>query len=437
MAFFLCGARQHHQAPSSSLYSYSCPSLSTTTNSSTIAPAPVYITIGPPCCGKTEALRSHLLEKGYNPDVVFSSDVALHHQPSVYHRIPLAGFLFPTTHLNSSVAAQLLSSGCSVLERLCDPSHEKTDSELRHVIMRLAGRMTPQEFQDRVLQQAKQAGDSIPFFQKRRRAIAHDLHRAVEHVAAQAVAQVICQLQFLQQEEAHHDDDDEELPYQEQDDKDQKSFKDITNIMNATQAHLLSARQLLKTPHVDLFVPQAIFHGGIHHAEVEFQQKLLEQPLLPISWGNTNTRPTEYVAALSAAQSANRPVEFLAWGTPRLPRTTRCFLLQTNVARFRNTGRYIPAGAIGAALGRVESLIKEAERQVENLFDNETRPCNFSREEEWTCYKMNVALAHLAGFRMDRKGFVEQVGEPKRLRPKVARSKQQTSKRGALDCSKG
>jgi len=82
------------------------------------------------------------------------------------------------------------------------------------------------------------------------------------------VAQVICQLQIQQQE---HDNDDEELPYEEQEDDNDKeeegtSSFDVPN-MNATQAHLLSARQLIKTPHVDLFVPQAIFHGGIDSAQ--------------------------------------------------------------------------------------------------------------------------------------------------------------------------
>lgn len=382
--------------------------------------APVYITIGPPCSGKTEALRAYLLSEGYNPDNVFSRDVALDDQSSVYHRIPLAAFLFPSTHLDPSIGQQLLKSGSTVKDRLFDPSYDSTDQEIRNVMLRIAGRITPHEFAERTLALAEQAGDTVKFFQKRRTAVAHDLMTAVEQVVVQAVSEVICQMQLQQRydDEDCHDSSDE-LPYDDEA-EDTENKLDLTSL-NATQAHLLSARSLIKTPHVELFVPQAIFHGGIERAHEAFCELLQSFRKAPVSWGNTNTRPLEYAAALSAAERIGRPVKFIAWGTSRLPAVSRQELLRRNVARFRNTGRYIPAGAIGAALGRVESLIKDAKEQVEELFgDKEPHPTGV-HPDQWENHKMDVAFACLAGFHMDEDGFVVQVDQTSDFRKKTVR----------------
>jgi hypothetical protein len=85
----------------------------------------------------------------------------------------------------------------------------------------------------------------------------------------------------------------------------------------------------------------------------------------------------EYGSALAAAQAARRPVRFVAWGTRHLPRVSRGELLRRNVERFRCTGRYIPSGAVGAALGRVERLIQVAQQEAEKMFrrnNNNTQP---------------------------------------------------------------
>jgi hypothetical protein len=373
----------------------------------------VLITIGPPCCGKTEALRSYLLSEGYDPDDVFSKDVALDDDSAVYHRIPLAAFLFPSSRLDPDIGAQLLQSGSTVQERLLDPSYDSTDDEIRNIILRIAGRITPQEFAKRTREQAIQAGDTVKFFRTRRIAVAEDLIGAVEQVVVQAVSEVICQMQLKRDAEA----EDDELPYdddEEENGTDPAAKLDLSTL-NATQAHLLSARALIQTPHVDLFIPQAIFHGGIDRAE-QVLCELLQSSTVerPASWGNTNTRPTEYAAALSAAERAGRPVRFVAWGTGRLPRVSRQELLRRNVARFRKTGRCIPAGAVGAALGRVESLVNDAQQQAEKLFGDRACPPEL-QPVEWENQKMDVAFASLAGFRMDEGGYVVKVDEPKHL----------------------
>jgi hypothetical protein len=388
----------------------------TTTAAAAVTVAPVYITIGPPCSGKTEALRAFWLAEGYNPDQVFSHDVAkLDEQSSVYHRVPLAAFLFPSQHLDPNLGQQVLKSGATVHDRLLDPSFESTDEEIRNVMLRIAGRITSEDFQNRTLALVERARDNVKFYKQRRLAIAYDLMAAVEQVAVQAVSEVICQMQLPEVPEEGTSND--ELPYE-------REFDKLDAATTSISAHLLSAKALIKTPHVDVFVPQAIFEGGISKAEEQLQKLLQMSNDSPVAWCNTNTQPLEYATALDAAEAMGRPVKFVAWGTSRFPKLTRQELLRRNAARLRNTGRYIPAGAISAALRRVEELVSNAQQRLEMIPD----PCpDGVPAQEWEEHKMDVALAALAGFHMDQDGFVVQVDEPTYFRVRQKKGRQRNN----------
>ena len=380
--------------------------------------APIYITIGPPCSGKTEALRSHLFSVGYNPDDIFDRDVALGNQGGVYHRIPLESFLFPSTKLDTVVGSQYLHGNTTVRDRLCDPAFFATDQEMRNVLWRVAGRLTPREFATRCqAEQARRAmgnlrynnNDFDPYVASMRRALAHDLARATEEVAMQAVAEVICELEFDVNDETQSAPD---LP-----DIKEKRNSEIPDrhTINATQANLLSARKLIGTSWIDLFVPQALFQRGIPRAK-EYLSNMLTSSRSdqPVSWGNTNTRPTEYAAALAAAEEVGRPVEFIVWGTQRFPALSRQELFRRSVSRLRRTGRYIPAGVIEASLGRVHSLLMEVQRESDILFP-ESSANDDNEDDDIALRKLSVALASLAGFYMDDHGFVTHVDEPKHI----------------------
>ena len=401
--------------------------------------APLYITIGPPCSGKTEALRNHLWSVGYNPDDVFDRDVAHVDQGGVYRRIPLVTFLFPHRRLDATTTAVLYGT-TTIGDRLRDPAFVATDQELRHVLWRLAGRITPREFATR-----RQAAEVVRARTSPRRALAHDLARAVEQVVVQAVGEVICQMQLESGGGDDDDDDDsikgepaassefsqstesdtEELPEDRRKKAQQQNVLGLEEL-NAlsdelTSARKLSERKLIGTTHIDLFVPQALFQKGIPRSQAQLLATLeTAAPYQPVSWGNTNTRPNEYAAALTAAQHSGRPVEFIAWGSSRFPRVSRQELLRRNVARLRRTGRYIPAGAMEASLGRVETLMEMAHIELNNLFGTEEDNADHADTAQW---KLNAALASLAGFRMDQNGFVTQIDTPKPLPNPYARRK--------------
>ena len=419
----VCQARYSHaQAHTNSNHrEEEATSTETSTLSAHSVPAPVYITIGPPCCGKSWGLKCCLERDGYDPhDILSSKDVSvsLDEQAGVYQRVPLEAFIYPTTHLDPVLGKQKLKSGVSIKERLLKPSPaplDSTDAELRNIILRVAGRITAQDFADRTRELAVQAGDTVKFFRKRRQALAEDLIKAVETVSAQAVGEALFQREAQIAPDASEEDENE-LPYDHRETPETKVDLPTTT---APSAHLLSARTLIQTPHVDLFVPQGIFNGGIDRAKERLQEILISVPLTtPVVWGNTNTRPEEYASALSAAQRARRPVKFIAWGTPHLPRVSRGELLRSNVERFRATGRYIPAGAVGAALGRVERIVKEAEKEARKMQEASHDEDDMTTlETDILPHDMNIAFAGLAGFLMDSNGLVAKVGEPKVLNP--------------------
>ena len=373
--------------------------------------APVLISIGPPCADKKYAVESFLDSLGHvvvetNDNEETYREINLRdNSVGVYHRIPLAAFIYPATHLTETVANEILYEGVTVRDRLFDPNFERTDTEIKSVILRLAGRITPDDFASRIRDQASKAGDNVEYFKRRRREIAEDLISAVEEVAAEAVGEILVQMHLTQDRAIAAVED--ELPYEHT----TETTLDLESIQNATSAHVMSARALIKTPHVDLFVPQAIFNGGIDRSEEVLENLLVEESAqVPMIWGNTNTRPSEYEAALSAAERSERPVKFVVWGTPWLPKVSRKELLKRNVARFRSTGRYIPAGALGGALDRVETLLQMAKAQA--------RRFSSDLPDELI---MDAAFANLGGYEMQEDGYVVKTGECKPLQPPFRR----------------
>jgi hypothetical protein len=417
--------------------------------------APVYITIGPPCGGKSEALKRQAQRDGYMLDDADEGGVVelQERADGAYQRVPLAAFLFPnsTTHLDTELGDEtVLKSGITVRERLLHPSPpplDETDLELRNVILRVAGRMTAEDFAERIRQQQRSmtSSESPSYVRQRRERMAEDLIQAVEAVSVQAVGEVLMQMQVAGTSRENSKtssanqgialpllvEDEEDLPYDhanhdETMEKDTSSLPDnLTDqqsnitVKATVSAHLLSAKALIRTPIVDIFVPHALFGKGINTAEKVLGEMLRKDQKCerPASWCNTNTRPVEYVPALKAAQQAGRPVKFICWGSELMPKVPRRELLRRNVEKFRSTGRYVPAGAIGAALGRVEKLLREAKKKLTrrgvSCHDDVEEIFNDDHDDD--CTALSIALAAMAGFSMDPDGFVVQIEEPNRF----------------------
>ena len=368
----------------------------------------------------------------------------------LYHRIPIAAFLYPTSHLTPDIGNTILYDDITVRDRLlglaatagtgtgtAQTSHrsqrqqkkrtmmlqneQRTDLELRTIVLRLSGRITSEQFATQLRLLVYDAGDTVEYFKQRRIQIYQDLLAAVEEVAIEAIGEVLVQLDQQEQEQTQAQHAQEIIPTEERDDEGEEelpyisggidtttsTLEELESLLSPTSssassasssAHLLSARALIKTPYVEVYVKQAIFEkgGGIDRAEKELESltatgkeqkeeaqdknedkdqtknngnnKTKNNKNKPIAWKQTNTRPMEYIPALEAAERSNRPVKFIWWGMEILeifpeekdmvntttstvtngvvdimPRVSRKELLKRNIRNFRNTGRYIPA----------------------------------------------------------------------------------------------
>jgi hypothetical protein len=183
-----------------------------------------------------------------------------------------------------------------------------------------------------------------------------------------------------------------------------------------------------------LYVVESIFRPnpktnktGVESAQEELLQYATAETSTIVSWGNTNTMPREFTTALHAAQQGGRAVYFIVYGDPSIMTTTAAkkadeehqvlqqplpkvplgVLLQRNIQRYLMTGKYIPAKVIFDFSNRADSIISTAWQKVkkhnnndssssshdgDDLSDNDNEP-----NQKW---KFDATLAKLANFEM-------------------------------------
>jgi hypothetical protein len=298
--------------------------------------------------------------------------------------------------------------GKSISSRIYDSSND----EMRCVLQRLRGVLTADEFQERMQnlypidtqQQVKQQGQKLQDSQEEAKngTLCRELIHAVEGVV---------------------------LQQQQQDD-------------------------MPPLESVELFVVESIFRPR----PVAGQSTALEAAVsnlkdaatnsnhshLPLAWGNTNTRPREYMQALDVAEMSQRPVHFILYDTLGesllssmhaddenddsmliLPNVGLSKLLERSIHRFATTGKYVPAKAILEASGRVDNLVQialqNARKQVILETTNATTTSSPKQEptkqnEVRSCTKLelDIALAAMANFHMSPNRTVAKLVEFRR-----------------------
>jgi hypothetical protein len=249
--------------------------------------APMYITVGPQCCGKTTLLKQ------IDPNLV---DISLDDQPGVYVPVPtqyLVAEKINTTNVTAEDSLLLqLYQGKTLVERI-----QNDNTELRLILQRWSGQLSPQTFAVHVLQhyQERNAAD-----------IAQTLIATVEDFLSESPP----------------------LPA-------------------TTQVFILES----------LFRR----HPTLKQSAIERAHELLRTTPshIPIAWGNTNAKPRDYQQALEIASQTRRPVEFLVChpdGTGKLPWLPLETLLLRNLHRLARTGKYVPAFAISDCCQRLEHM---------------------------------------------------------------------------------
>jgi hypothetical protein len=378
---------------------------------STQSKGPIYITVGPQCCGKTTILKRLFGTVFHNNEEEGAStgglDITIDDQELVYFPVPIQLFL-PDAALPSEQRSTSNQSilGKSVRDRVVDPSN----NELKLVIQRLAGKLTAGDFIERLNNPQKngQQQQSAPL-QKNQKAVVADLVSAVEEV-----------------------------------------IKINTDPKGETTENSMffAATKLTLPKQIDLFVVESIFrprplelmrntkNNTPSSSALDEAQRLIKSistdssvhdSAAPLAWGNTNTRPREFLSAMEAATLSGRPVEFIVFGgldacvtickhimsgtetrtTSQddgesdllcLPKLSRRVLLMRNIQRFVNTGRYIPSIAIDDAIVRVESMLAEATKKA--CSQNWTIKSDSELSMKDAKFRLDCELCKLAGYEL-------------------------------------
>lgn len=369
--------------------------------------APLYITIGPQCSGKTTYLSKQTAE------VV---DISIDDQEGIYHKIPSQVFLHPdaATMSNNSLLLKTLYDK-TILERIKCP----TQMEMKIV---------------------------LKFF-----SCSHE-QKSIS-VNSDTKAQALILENEFKNISKYYSSPRSTIPHWKLSYPDDL-LRDLVQAMISlkypnSKNSLVSEQAVHFQPpknEVDLFVAEAIFNPPV--AALEKAISLLHPPPqklypslqnqnfshVPIAWGNTNTRPRDFVSALDNAQKTGRAVHFVVFDAVgntkddcirnkkfkdvewELPFLSRKELIQRNMKRFCASGRYVNVKAIDDATRRCTDMIR-ASNGVASCTSPVTQEMEKKSQKKPRDQKLQLdqALAKLAGFEMGRDRKVKKVGDPLKI----------------------
>jgi len=356
--------------------------------------APLYITVGPPCSGKSTWLRQQLHQGNHNKSADRDNsttnilDICLDDQPNVYIKIPLGVFTMTPEELNATEEHRRLLHqsyyGQTVLQRILAEDQQ----EMRGVLQRMQGKISRADLKKALLSYMRPSRNG-----KIRGSSSNERNNAFsspnENAAKQRIETLVDTLElFLEQAS-------EGLPRE-----------------------------------VDLFIREAIFQKGPHAggnvtAIERAAQKLKQTPKQKaVAWGNTNTKPSDYLVALQVAQKQHRPVYFCVYGGVNdsssntnasslfdLPSVDYHELLHRNLQRMVETGRYIPSNVIRDTSDRTEQMTEEVLCQIQER-KNIQRGASAGNPTNATSIpsklELDQQLARLMNFTMHKNRTVEE-----------------------------
>jgi hypothetical protein len=303
------------------------------TSSPTAVAAPLFITVGPPCAGKTTWIRQmqyqqqqqkhqqHPLDTNKERNkTVLIHDVSIDDQEGVYVPVPTSWFLGQTdaTATGTEGPENLMLHGQSALNRI-----QNGQAELVTILSRLANQISRETCESKLGNHTEASRGILA---------------AVE--------------EYIQQASSPSSNDSTT-----------SSTGDSKNSGGSNRSNSATI-QLPET--IDLFVVEALFRAdnsspsAIVRAGQELRQHTISDAIV---WGNTNCRTTDYQDALQLASQQGRPVYFVVYSettdTATPAKTTKRDdgplllharnlqeLFQRSIARLVKTGRYVPSHVI-------------------------------------------------------------------------------------------
>jgi hypothetical protein len=296
--------------------------------------------VGPPCCGKTSWFQRQLDPTTSNDTVAPTIwDVALDDQRDVYIPVPTRCLLKKNTAQEDETNKQeeatmhqdrlLLQRqlhGKTMLQRI-----EQDNVELRLVLQRWVGELSPEEFKIAMTARLTSNDQS--------NSSNGDTHQVIRDWIATVEA-------FLSPSSSSSPPPPPPLP----------------------QETMVFCVESLFRPHPET-----------NQSAIQTATELLNSGTIPrtapIGWGNTNAKARDYIVALDCAMTQQRPVYFVrealrtemdqeqhqsAVSHKMMERLSLTTLWHRNLQRYAATGRYLPAMAVKICRDRVDELLNQA-----------------------------------------------------------------------------
>jgi hypothetical protein len=337
---------------------------------------PMYITIGPPCAGKT-TLLSRLQSHTGAP----IRDVTLDGQPDVYVEVPTDYFLvneYNDTDAFLRRRIQYKTLGSRIY-------NNETNGELRAIVQRLDGKLSSHEFTNTI----------------------QTLY--TQHANSTSITNTTIDFQEM-----------------------------ATLVIDTVEQ--VCRRQEGKTkislpPCIQLFCVESLFrpHFQTNQTGVETAQEELlfhanensTNGTIAVTWGNTNTRPREYRHALYVAATTRRPVYFIVYAQDNLPVTFSGVhlpnvgiqqLYKRNLERMLETGKYVPGRALVESHHRIHTFLTTAVGNLQRKYPNSQYYSKLDLDQE---------LARMVNYEMLPNRTVQPRMEVKKKKPRQLARKQQ------------
>jgi len=325
----------------------------TEADASEFLPPPLYITIGPPCSGKTTWLRSHLDGGGaYAVD-----DVSIDDQPGLYVPVPLEDWLFVTS--DEAYRFVAANNGTSRTNKT-DGSFDAASDRRRRAAY-LTRRVYGRSVLDRMYgtRNDDRNGTSLSPPDNEQLELRYVLLRLANRISSERLEELLLRPTRKDRQDVDGGDDGNttkakrDIDFAEYDPSSlyaERQLLDVVEEYIATATKVASApttngtdascaqrapQQFPLPSHVDLFIQERIFrphHGEYNESALDQAQHQLfrlagsavvgnrgnknqsmarQRTARPLAWGNTNTQPRQYKVALEAAAKSRRPVHFV------------------------------------------------------------------------------------------------------------------------------
>ncbi|CAJ1945529.1 unnamed protein product [Cylindrotheca closterium] len=292
-------------------------------------PAPLYITIGPQCCGKTTVLK----------DIDGLQDVCLDDQLDVYVSIATQQWLTLITTKASP------NSNSNSNNNNNDVHNKEEESST-----------IPQELQRQV--QGKTLAQRIQNDNPELNLI---LKRWNGDLSTTEFADALSQ---------HYSNNVHSRNNQRRNDG--ETSPDVAAVLISVVEGFLSKDDPQLPTNTDVFCLESLFkpHTKTNQSAIQVAHYLVKaaSPEIPLAWGNTNSKAKDFQQVLDIACLTNRPVHFVlchpTWKLEEddkqqhnIPWVEFSTLLSRNLKRLQATGRYIPANSIFDCCQRIQDQL--------------------------------------------------------------------------------